>query len=229
MIWFACKLCGKKQSRPDDQAGSLVFCTCGQANRVPWETEAGAEEAPQAFPKVWLDTSSPPAPAPRSLQEPLRRPLSPGYCFNHVHAPSTQSCSACLIEFCDNCIVKLGDQYLCGPCKNFRVLSLTRPARPSVLSVVCLALGLAGGPVAGCLTLWGVGPAAGSMGLALIILAFVLPVVTLVLGIKAISDMGSNRRIGGRGMAIIGIMSGIAGVLWCITVAGILAYHLAGG
>src|ERR1700730_18686293 len=59
MIWFACKLCGNKQSRSDEQAGSLVFCTCGQANRVPWESDPAAQEAPQAFPKVWVDESSP--------------------------------------------------------------------------------------------------------------------------------------------------------------------------
>jgi len=35
MIWFACKQCGKRHKQPEDAAGSLIFCECGQANRVP--------------------------------------------------------------------------------------------------------------------------------------------------------------------------------------------------
>src|SRR5262245_43586005 len=54
MIWFPCKTCGKKHKRPDEAAGSLVFCSCGEANRVPWESTTTADEVP---------TEAPPAPA----------------------------------------------------------------------------------------------------------------------------------------------------------------------
>ena len=229
MIWFSCKQCGKKQGRGDEQAGSLVFCTCGQANRVPWESEAGAEEAPQSFPRVWVDESAPRTPA-RRWDQPQTRPQNPGHCFNHTQAPATQTCSACLLEFCANCLVKLGDQSLCGPCKNFRLMNLTRPARPSALAIVSLALGLVGGPIAACITSWAAGnTGAGGMGLAFCIIGLVLPAVSLFLGIMAIWNMERNRRVGGRSMAVMGLMSGIASVLWCVTIIGILAYRMAGG
>jgi hypothetical protein len=38
MIQFACKRCGKYFERPNEAAGTLVFCECGLGNRVPWES-----------------------------------------------------------------------------------------------------------------------------------------------------------------------------------------------
>jgi hypothetical protein len=67
------------------------------------------------------------------------------------------------------------------------------------------------------------------MGLALCIIGLVLPAVSLFLGIMAIWNMERNRRVGGRSMAVMGLMSGIASVLWCVTIIGILAYRMAGG
>jgi hypothetical protein len=40
MIHFTCKQCGKTHSRPDTAAGTMVFCTCGNGNTVPWESTA---------------------------------------------------------------------------------------------------------------------------------------------------------------------------------------------
>jgi hypothetical protein len=46
MIWFACKQCGKQQSRPESAVGATIFCTCGQANIVPWESTIAEPEPP---------------------------------------------------------------------------------------------------------------------------------------------------------------------------------------
>ena len=51
MIWFECKQCHKKLNRPDNQAGSLVFCTCGTNLRVPWNStvELASRRFPSSF------------------------------------------------------------------------------------------------------------------------------------------------------------------------------------
>jgi hypothetical protein len=40
MIWFNCKKCNKPHSRPDSQAGTMIFCDCGQGLTIPWESTA---------------------------------------------------------------------------------------------------------------------------------------------------------------------------------------------
>jgi hypothetical protein len=234
MIWFACKQCGKKQSRPREQVGTLVFCTCGQANRVPWESEPGAEEAPppRTFPKVWVDENeAPPRRPASSWGQPQPPPApTPGYCFNHAGKPAAGACSACLIEFCDSCLVKLGEQSLCGPCKNFRTLSRTRPSRISGYAISALVIGLVGGPITGCMTLYAIGTASSeSATLALAILGVVLPVTGLGLGIKALYDINTGNRIGGRSLAVMGLVASIVAVLWCVTIIGVVAYRTVGG
>src|SRR5438045_2911704 len=46
MIWFHCKKCGKTHSRPDNSAGTLIFCDCGSGNTVPWESTAAEPANP---------------------------------------------------------------------------------------------------------------------------------------------------------------------------------------
>ena len=46
MIWFACKQCGKRHGRAESLVGTLVFCECGQGNRVPWASTVPEPEAP---------------------------------------------------------------------------------------------------------------------------------------------------------------------------------------
>ena len=61
MIWFACKQCGKRHSRAESSIGTLIFCECGQANTVPWESTVEAPpvtEAPEPLP------AAPAAPLP---------------------------------------------------------------------------------------------------------------------------------------------------------------------
>src|ERR687892_749265 len=61
MIAFACKKCGQRHSRPDSQAGSMVFCDCGQGNRVPWTSTAvpDAVAVPDAEPVPREETCAP--------------------------------------------------------------------------------------------------------------------------------------------------------------------------
>src|SRR5262245_42491280 len=131
MIWFACKQCGKRHKQPEDAAGSLIFCECGQANRVPWEStvpapqeRAGGEERPRPRPQKWSDAAEEDEPeaAPRSRtsRRPETRRRDSAYCLNHGEAPSEHTCPDCGEAFCARCLVEFQGQRLCAPCKNFR-------------------------------------------------------------------------------------------------------------
>ncbi len=77
MIWFACKSCGKKHSRPDAEAGAMVFCQCGRGNRVPFSSTAAPDldipevlPAPRAIPVP----AAVPVPVPIPVPVPSARP-----------------------------------------------------------------------------------------------------------------------------------------------------------
>src|SRR5690348_15493358 len=101
MIWFACKKCGKRHEQPADAAGSLVFCECGQANRVPWESTAPAsekrppaeEDRPRPQRRRWADTDDEDEPEPRRRRSARRR--DPSHCLNHEDAVATDTCPDC--------------------------------------------------------------------------------------------------------------------------------------
>src|SRR5262245_3184956 len=155
MIRFACKQCGAKINRPDDTAGSVIFCTCGQQNRVPWEStepeplelEPEPKPTPAEAPLPILleeEEEQPRKPARRS--EPASRgwrpfkksevkQRDPDSCFNHQDRRKTTTCADCGEAFCDACTVTVRDQTLCGPCKNYRVRALQRPRTPSALAI----------------------------------------------------------------------------------------------
>ena len=46
MIWFPCKKCGKTHGRPENSAGTMIFCACGHGNTVPWESTAAEPASP---------------------------------------------------------------------------------------------------------------------------------------------------------------------------------------
>src|SRR5262249_26054512 len=178
MIWFACKKCGKTHSRPESQAGTLVFCDCSFGNRVPWSstvpepaTPPAAEPIPIPVPPRRADPLPPPripdaipsrprydddrdrqrvprrlddeprgGDLPRRRREPRR--ANPRYCLNHDEKPSEAVCDDCKMSFCAGCVVTLQDKTVCGPCKNFRVRGLNRPARVTPLSIITLVVGL---------------------------------------------------------------------------------------
>jgi hypothetical protein len=234
MISFACNKCGKRHSRPDGQAGTLVFCDCGQSVRVPWAAEvAEPAPAPRPAPRPVLDAEpAPPPPAPSQLPVPSRRPgrllgkVNPNFCFQHDDDPSEVSCAACRLPFCNRCVVTLEAQALCGPCKNFRLARLGRPRRTLPLAVVALVVSLSSGPVALILSLGAAGLYQGegflAVSLALCLIGLILPVTGVALSGLALHRLDARPQSGGRGLAASGACAAMAGVVWCVTVAFLL-------
>lgn len=71
MIWFACKKCNKRLSRPESQSGAMIFCDCGQSQLVPWSSTAPeGPSAPPAMPR-------PSVPVPPARSVPPARPSRP--------------------------------------------------------------------------------------------------------------------------------------------------------
>jgi hypothetical protein len=78
MIWFRCGRCDKTHGRGENLSGTIVFCTCGLGNRVPWSSTATPpaveeESLPAAIPVPSKAPDRPPPP-PRH-PEPSRRPF----------------------------------------------------------------------------------------------------------------------------------------------------------
>jgi hypothetical protein len=177
MIAFTCKQCGKRHTRSDNLAGTLVFCDCGQGNRVPWPA-ATAHAIPDAIPAPPPVRDAVPAAAParatwavpvpvpaelppsRKVEDawtesglPSTRPariigkINPNFCFHHDESASEATCAACKLPFCKLCVVTLQGQTLCGPCKNFRIAALGRSPRVLPLAIVALVVSLVSGPV----------------------------------------------------------------------------------
>jgi hypothetical protein len=218
MIWFACKQCGKRHERPDEAAGTLVFCGCGQANRVPWESTAPAPPEGEAK-----------APPPRRRRpEPRRR--DPGYCLNHEEAAAQHTCPDCGEAFCGRCVVEFQGRVLCGPCKDLRVRNLQRPARVVPLAIFSLVAGLVSAPVLFCatvmpLTLEASDEARAAWGLV----GMVLPGVALALSLLALREIESKPQAGGRALALTGAACAVAGLLWSLSVSGVMVARLLQG
>jgi hypothetical protein len=237
MIWFRCKQCGKHHGRAESLSGTLVFCECGHGNRVPWESTAEEPEGPpQEVPAAPAPAEAaeevppppPPPPPPRRAPRPPRR-RNPAYCLNHDEAASEKKCDACREMFCAACVVALRGRTLCGPCKNFFVRSLDRPPRVSALALVAVAVGLISGPVTLCLSFAGIGQLAsgeGSVGLTVFVslASLLLPAAGLVLSGLALREVETQPRVGGRWLAMTAAAASLVGVLWTVTVAGLLAF-----
>ncbi len=233
MIWFACKQCGKRHGRAEHLSGTLVFCECGHGNRVPWSSTVAEPEPEEAAP---LPPPRPRAPRPPSEDdrpEPEflpprrsreRRRPNAAYCLNHDETPKKTICDACHSSFCSACVVTVRGQTLCGPCKNFRVRGLNRPARVPALAIVSLVLSLISAPAAALLALIAVDArAAGEGGVfmaeVICFIGMMLPIAGLVLGWAALRQIESKPNLGGRSLAITGATTGMAGALLCLAVA----------
>jgi hypothetical protein len=224
MIWFACKECGKRHQRPDEAAGTLVFCSCGAGNRVPWESTVpapeGAAEPPPARPAPRPpDDADEDEPAPRRTRRPASRRRVEGQCFNHTETPATKTCADCREEFCDGCVVTLQGATLCGPCKNFRLRSLQRPAQPSAFAIFSLIIAVVTGPFGFCLWFSLVQPDQMPPGAGAFfgLLGGVGPLVALLLGGKAVWDVNRKPRLAGRALAVLGMTTAAVGLLWCLS------------
>ena len=228
MIWFSCKQCGKVHGRPENSAGTLVFCDCGQGNTVPWESTATEPEAPAPVPvslpalpagpklePISFDPGSslPPLPAPprAPMPRPRRRPPryrpDPNFCLNHEGIPSQKTCAACEESFCSDCIVNFQGANYCGPCKNYHLRVLQRPPRTSGLAVGSLILGVLTGP-------WVLG-LVGTGNVILWLLALIACGIALTLGIAGLRVIES-KRIGGRSLAITGILAAASAAIMSV-------------
>jgi hypothetical protein len=232
MIWFGCKQCGKRHGRGEHLAGTLVFCECGQGNRVPWSNTVAEPEPEEALP------TPPRAPAPdpllddnRSEREFLRprrsrerRRPNPGYCLNHEEAPKDAICAACHCSFCSVCVVTLQGQTLCGPCKNFRLSGLSRPAHVSPLAVVAFVLALICTVVSLFLYFMAIGFAvkmeSGLVGaFPCCVIALFFAVGELIVSGIALRQIDRQPALDGRGLAMTGATSGLTGVVWATALA----------
>src|SRR5687768_13994875 len=164
MIWFACRQCGKAHGRPENSVGSMIFCDCGQALTVPWESTI--EEPAVVLPAEPVESPGPrmiPVPVGEErvpVVRPARPPEAPGrrtyagrrlqtvtprdrnFCFNHQEFPSERTCDSCTERFCASCLVLFQGKVLCGPCKNAHVKSLDEPPKVSALAVTSALLGV---------------------------------------------------------------------------------------
>jgi hypothetical protein len=237
MIWFACKQCGKCHGRAEHLAGTLVFCECGQGNRVPWTSTVPEPEPEDALPAPPPRRSGdrPPLeerPAQSEFLRPRRsrerRRPNPAYCLNHEETPKEAICDACHCSFCSACVVTLQGQTLCGPCKNFRLGALSRPARLSPLAIVAFALALVGTLVSLFLCFMAIGMTITmESGLVIAIaccaIALFFSVGELIVSGMALRQMDRQPALGGRGMAMTGALAGLTGVVWSITLAVFIA------
>jgi hypothetical protein len=241
MIWFACKQCGKHHGRAESLIGTLVFCECGHGNRVPWsstvpEPEVPREPAPRPAPRASPppdDERPPPAdfPRPQRRPRPFRRP-DPNFCLNHDETAAEHTCDACRARFCPACVVTLQGQALCGPCKNFRVRGLHRPARASALAIVALVLALVSGPVAFVLAMAGAQTSVGgavALGVSFCLLGLILPAAALVVSRFALRDVETKANVRGRSLAMTGLTTALVGVMWCVSVAALVIFKQLAG
>lgn len=234
MIWFACKSCGKKHSRPESSVGTMVFCECGQGNAVPWESTieapptppepeplpapplpaaprlepvpVGEERVPPSKRPNWREQPPPDRPPPGRPRgrRPGPRRRDQRFCFNHEDTPVHRPCDDCREPFCAECLVEFQGAMLCGPCKNFRVYLEQRPPQLSGKALTAVLLAVLTWPIGFCLL-----PLALNWDAPAVTLLAVIPQVTaLVLGAFALRDTERNPRISGRALAVTGVVGG---------------------
>jgi hypothetical protein len=165
-----------------------------------------------------------PLPSRRFLEG---RRINPAFCLNHDETPSTIACDACRQRFCAACVVTLEGKTLCGPCKNFRLRGLGRAAPVTAWSVLALVAALVSGPVAFCLNIFAFLSHVGSTGTAgltvvLALLALILPGGSLALAFYALRDIDRRPSAGGRALALTAATAAGLGILWTVTIAGLL-------
>jgi hypothetical protein len=225
VIHFACKQCGKPFTRADEAAGTLVFCECGTGNRVPWESTMAA---PPAEPEALGPAADSSMPGDEEREIPHRRTRSPvrrevpdrdpSFCLNHQDRPRQETCADCGESFCASCVITFDGQTLCGPCKNFRIRSMQRPAQFSVYALFSLLLGLVTGPTG----LFCVGMSTATRSSVPSFAGLVLPILAVFLGAKALRDIETQPNRTGRSIAISGMVCGIVTafltVVWAMLV-----------
>ncbi|MBL8798156.1 MAG: hypothetical protein JNM56_29940 [Planctomycetia bacterium] len=212
MIAFACNQCGQRFDRPDSAAGSVLFCSCGARNVVPWEsTLTGPPPEPASVPARPAWQWSPPAPASRQRDS--------AFCFNHQETPQQHTCADCGEKFCADCVLTLHGQTVCGPCKNFRVRARQRPPRVSVMAIFSPLLAMISAPplgftlfvVAGVSAQADASSTAGMLGAVAVVglLAIGVQLFALLLGGLSLRAVETNSHISGRSLAITGVVASV--------------------
>jgi hypothetical protein len=240
MIWFACKQCGKKHSRAESSIGTLIFCDCGQANTVPWESTVEAPpvvETPEVAQPAPLPLTprmepvpvgeervpprrrepEPPEPerpeperrSPRPGRRPPPRRRDPRFCLNHEETAMHKKCADCLDAFCTDCLVEFRGQTLCGPCKNFRARLLQRPPQVSGKALAAVLVGMLCLPLPLLLRL----VVSDTDTTWLPLLALLPQLLALGLGVLALRETEINARVGGRSLAMTGVVTGAVTVV----------------
>src|SRR5262245_64630031 len=221
MIGFACQQCGKRFARPESTAGSVVFCSCGTRNVVPWESTIPPAEMPAEAAHVPPEPGLP-APSypqtPWSPQESPRRVIrqrNPSYCFNHQDTPPEHTCAECGEKFCSDCVVELEGRALCGPCKNLQMRKKQRSPHISVMAILAPIVSLVAGP-AGMFVIFVAALVAaegrrrsgggGALGVIAIItfLALGIQLLALTMSLLSLRSTETNR-VSGRSLAITGM------------------------
>lgn len=222
MIAFSCRQCGKRFDRPDNAAGTLVFCDCGTSNSVPFEStlaplpEGAAPPArvpsiPALVPR-WEQTGA-------SSQEWEPRPqaswpsapsFNPAYCLNHPTTPKQLECADCRLPFCGDCAVTLQGAGLCGPCKNHRLRTLQQGARVSIMAIFSPVIALLAGGLWSFVMLAAIGNQAEKSTLQMLGALGLLPqVIALTLGALSLHSIETDRTVGGREWAMTGLVAAV--------------------
>jgi hypothetical protein len=187
------------------------------APRRPQPSRPVPPEAPQR-------TELPESEAQRQRQRRREaRRINSLYCLNHEDTPSEKTCDDCRVSFCSACVLQLQGKTLCGPCKNFRLRSLSRPPRLAPKAIVALIVSLVGGPVTFCLSAGGAGLQVNGTGppaltVLMILVGLLLPAGGLILSALALRDIETRPHVGGRALAMTGATTALVGILWSLTV-----------
>jgi hypothetical protein len=156
----------------------------------------------------------------------IPRRVRPTLCFIHDADASTETCSACKLPFCNNCLVSLQGKPLCGPCKNFSIAGMGRTTRLLPLAVLALVVSLVSAPVVLSLTLLGVALhlSEGYLGVAVALCVLSLTVTTtgLLLGLLALRRFETQPQFAGRGLACGALCAAFMGMTWSVAVAAIV-------
>ncbi|MCS7045159.1 MAG: hypothetical protein NZO58_02260 [Gemmataceae bacterium] len=233
MIWFSCPVCQKVHGRPENSAGSMIFCSCGQGVVVPWESTVAAPtvvaEPAEAVPPPKVEpltfggpTQHEPAPVPPRLRPRPRaspRPTDPERCFNHDQRPRQHVCAVCELPFCEDCVVRFRGRVLCGPCKNYEIALLQRPPRLPGQAVLSALAASASGVLVLILAL--TGPTRADWYLAGA--AATLQLAAVAFGLWALRAAQNDPRLGGQSVALFGL----AGSLYtaALVVAAMIYHH----
>ncbi len=224
MIWFACYKCGEKHGRPDNSAGAMVFCKCGEGLTVPWESTVEPASEGQAGPRLEpVSFPDPPkTPARKERQKAGLQQRDPNLCFNHSHVPSQTTCSDCGEAFCGDCLVVLQGQPMCSPCKNHRLRSFQHQQRMSGLALASIVIALIAVPLPFCFL-----PLPFTSRHPLLALLPLLPqILALILGVVGLWRIERRKDLGGRAVAMTGIAAALVFGVLSVTLA-LLAPELA--